>query len=785
MRIEPHRLPRQRLLIGRADDVARLASLAERHLITVVIGAPRMGKTWLAEEVCSVLSGSDLLVGYHEARGFGGLVRAVHDLYLRWLSDASATEQLKVLLARQESGTAFLSGLLEGSAGIANSAGLDLVAQLFKGLRSAATSERNPLGLEVCGGELALRLATVCSEVSGRRCLVVLDAWECSSELRAEAMQLCWLASRAAEAHPGLHLVVIAQEGGEAAELARNLGRLPSVAVYQLPEFRPTLPELTSALAPLRHEQRLPSGLTDEELWESLGGYPGVLERWKHLPAGASPSDVKRASLDAKRDRYRELDVLCTESLAADLVRFGTRLALFPRFHLEGWERFRSVLEAGLGNDVAMRFCESPLFDASFHLENEPGARYPHYGHEARHMAAIATLLSSSKRRLLVREEARFLAIALGELAADGLKLEHREAMVPLAHIGRLNVLTEPALRTIALGTQVLLGPSESGLDLARLADIPESFPRLLPLASAISCLACLAGIAAPIEVFAGLASRLPVDEQLRLALTQAMLLADDGEQRESRTVMATALALDGGAAHLRSALRTRLGGLMVQANEAEAAVGELALDWPPASAPKQQSQRLLVRALALGASGDTSGEREALHSVLVLPGAAPEHVRQAVFALATFPRQNVEGTAVQTDRLRALAEDAEADLLTRALASHWLARASLAEYNLGAAVERASQASVICAHWLRENGPHSAKAEQLDQLAESIRIDSLKLAVVAAHRLENAETTNMPLLRAAAGALDECLRAGVPAPVEAAVSARSAGLKARLETTP
>ena len=195
---------RHELLFGRKPDIDHLTARSHTKGVTVVVGRPKLGKTWLLQQMAGRLdTESDALVGYHECKGETAdlLLRAVSDLYTRWLSDSGNWEQAKLLWARHKdsftagAGQAFgrvvegLSGLWGWTPKIVGSKireGFDALATAASDLTSGGLTTFRPLSYDQ-----ALELFSIVSAVSGHRPLVlVLDAWEKTLSFEAEKKTL-------------------------------------------------------------------------------------------------------------------------------------------------------------------------------------------------------------------------------------------------------------------------------------------------------------------------------------------------------------------------------------------------------------------------------------------------------------------------------------------------------------------------------------------------------------------------------------------------------------------
>jgi len=94
-------------LFGREADLDKLHDRASRAGLTAVVGPPQIGKSWLLMEMARRLSQQTdplWLVGFTRSpRGaHDPLLQVVSDLYQRWLSDASAWEQIKTTWEQQK-----------------------------------------------------------------------------------------------------------------------------------------------------------------------------------------------------------------------------------------------------------------------------------------------------------------------------------------------------------------------------------------------------------------------------------------------------------------------------------------------------------------------------------------------------------------------------------------------------------------------------------------------------------------------------------------------------------
>jgi len=176
-------------LFGREPDIAHLASRSLRKGGTLVVGRPKIGKTWLLQQVGHELDAeSDTLVGYHDCKAETAdlLLRAVSDLYTRWLSDASNWEQARSLWARHKDSFTARAGqafgrVIETLGGLAEWAPTTIGSKIREGFDALAAADidlkSGGLQMRPLSYDQALELLGIVHALSGCRALVlVLDA---------------------------------------------------------------------------------------------------------------------------------------------------------------------------------------------------------------------------------------------------------------------------------------------------------------------------------------------------------------------------------------------------------------------------------------------------------------------------------------------------------------------------------------------------------------------------------------------------------------------------------
>ena len=180
---------------GRQPDVNYLLGRANAPGVTFVVARPKMGKTWLLLEVAQRLSepgpdgnGPAFLIGYHECKGGEALIQyTVQDLYTRWLGQASLREQALQVWGEQKEGllskAAGAVAAIFGGVGKLTGAVPDAVGDLVKGTIDGLVSANNKLksgDLDVprLSYDNSRDLVSALAKISGRRIVMIFDAWE-------------------------------------------------------------------------------------------------------------------------------------------------------------------------------------------------------------------------------------------------------------------------------------------------------------------------------------------------------------------------------------------------------------------------------------------------------------------------------------------------------------------------------------------------------------------------------------------------------------------------------
>jgi len=414
-------------LFGRERDVEYLVGRAQAKGLTAVAARPKMGKTWLLEEAGRRLAASGMLVGYHEATGQTSdlLLRAVADLYARWLADAGMWEQAKAVWQQQKEdwvgkAAKAVGGIFEAVVALA-APPYEKVAEVVRealGGLSEVNRDLRTGGVELrpLDYDQARDLVSLVARISGRRIVVILDAWEQSASMRLEHQTLTRLLARL-EGWPTVHLLLgirrthanDPQPPEEAYQLAQDLrGASPAAEVYNLAPMRleDDVPERDRAVSYLRQHIPVATRVADDELLGLAAGFPGAFGRWleeSERDAIETEERLRQVANDAQAYRYREFDALLP-SLTGDERRFAIRLAVLPRMGKGAWAALCPIVMDNLGEQPLERLLLRRILESG-----EP----PTFGHDTRHAAAWWWFLCRQELVAIVRREARALIFRL------------------------------------------------------------------------------------------------------------------------------------------------------------------------------------------------------------------------------------------------------------------------------------------------------------------------------------------------------------------------------------
>ena len=222
-------------LFGREADLAHLAERISQRGITAVVGRPQMGKSWVLLELARRLSGKNCgrekeavarvsswkrlgellglspppqadatradvaegpryLVGYYESMGETPdlILRAVSDLYTRWLTTSSYMDQARIVYHQQKHDTVGRTGeavglLLEKFSklgGKATEAVGAIVKSTFEGL-ALANRDLVSGGIQVSRLQIdqVKELIQLLHDITQATTILIFDQWEKSPNL--------------------------------------------------------------------------------------------------------------------------------------------------------------------------------------------------------------------------------------------------------------------------------------------------------------------------------------------------------------------------------------------------------------------------------------------------------------------------------------------------------------------------------------------------------------------------------------------------------------------------
>lgn len=357
-----------------------------------------MGKTWTLTEVARQCQEQGALVGYHESKGAASshLLHAVADLYARWLSDSSMREQAISLWKRHQDGMVSRAGkvvaaLFEKLGGsLIPDKVAELVRHAFDGLAVMQTDLLNGgLKLAPLPYDQALYLTKLVADVSGRRIVLILDAWEKSASGQSEYATLDAFLKHLDE-WPDSHIVVAIRhpdlptpKNNESHQFAINLCNISASAyLYDLPEMNLSTAAESGRLKNWI-QQNVPATqqVPDDQLMSMIDSYPGVVSFWcspANKSAMRTAADLQRVAQNAQAGRYAELDQLM-KSMPDARRSVAARLAFLPRLDEERWKALQELVLDDQGTAEI-----NALIDSAVLSEDS----IPTFGHDTRHAAA-------------------------------------------------------------------------------------------------------------------------------------------------------------------------------------------------------------------------------------------------------------------------------------------------------------------------------------------------------------------------------------------------------------
>jgi hypothetical protein len=409
-------------LFAHESDFAFLLDRAGTTGLTAIVAGPQMGKSWTLTELARRLATRNpdpVLVGYAEATGTTPdlLLRAVADLYRRWLDESTALAQFQQMWRQQKDnllpGVIRALGKLAGEVPVIGKLIGGAADQALGGLLAAnADLKTGGLSLQPLQYEQARDLVRTVAELSKRKIALFLDAWEHSSDPRAAAEPLGAFAVKA-ETWPPCHIYLTSRPDPAALGPLQDI--VDSVAgtalIHPLSDFAPDPAEAARLTEYLQAQVPATQPEDTKTLLRLIDGCPGVIGRWTSRSQSQTMrdgGDLARIALDAQAYRFGDLEAVL-ETLDGDKRLLALRLAILPNTaSRNGWAALRqTALDEGGGKAL-----DETLLDDLLDLDVLEATDPPHYGHAKRLDTAIAWF--RARRPTLLRQQVALLARLLG-----------------------------------------------------------------------------------------------------------------------------------------------------------------------------------------------------------------------------------------------------------------------------------------------------------------------------------------------------------------------------------
>lgn len=656
---------RAKYLFGREPDIIHLLNRAQAPGLTAVVGPPRMGKTWLLEEVARRLTtDAGCLVGYHESKSTSAdlFLRTVVDLYTRWLADAGMREQAHAMWKKHKgdffgtAATAFGEILTSlGGAGPPGKVGEVIGKALGALVKENAQFKAGWVTLQPLDYDQARDLVKLVAQVSKRPIVLILDAWEQSPSLDFEFQMLKSFLSNVKDWRQCHIFVGICRPDPrklERLDAAYNYAteleiRIPRARIHPLDTMhlddegeRNRVIAHVRDLSPAAEEVR-----DDGALIDLIGGFPGVLERWRYVRDRMSDlRDLEREARDARQNRYPEFRYLIP-ALPSDERSFAMRLALFPRLGAETWPIYRDVLLDGLSEELLYDLNAKALL---------AGEDYPSYGHETRHAAALECLTSQKPYRPQLKDEAEGiisrLAGRVGSISQDARPF--LEALRAMQDAGHYLGLSDAARALIEAAMYLFPGAALLDSDLLDRGAQPalDRHPSAAFLiTAALVNRGNAKGEAGDMPgAIADYNAVLEMPEATAQQKASALVNRGAAKLQDGDTVGAIAdctavLNTPEASAEQKAMAQVNRGGAKLQAGDTARAIDDVTAVLEMPDAPAEQKAKALVnRGLAKGQAGDTAGEIDDYTAVLEMPEASAE-VKEKARALLRAVKEVLE----------------------------------------------------------------------------------------------------------------------------------------------
>jgi hypothetical protein len=395
------------ILFGREQDLAFLEERARESGITAVVAPPQRGKSWLLMELARrpslgrapnesrlqtipLSAPMHFLVGFASAEGSTSdqMLRAVVDLYTRWLSGSDYRDQAQVLWQQHKNDlvgkTAEAIGPIVNEISKLGGKPTEVVGGLVsKALGALVSANRDLVSggilLPRLQGEQARELVDLLHRVSSLPIVLVMDHWEKSPDLDVESNILDAFLRRLQD-WPPCHIFLGARDGPEVLRTLNKLkvGFSGEMKIHLLPLM---CLDDSSGPALVRHIRSIvptASEVSEKNLLTIIAGYPGTVSKWTKPYNAArikTAADLQATADEAQRDHYEEFNTLIPQ-LSDDERSLAMGLALIPACAEEdAWKTLRPVvLDRG----------RASLLDSLMRKNILERALPPAYGHATR-----------------------------------------------------------------------------------------------------------------------------------------------------------------------------------------------------------------------------------------------------------------------------------------------------------------------------------------------------------------------------------------------------------------
>jgi hypothetical protein len=379
-----------------------------------------MGKSWLLTETarCLTVSADPPLVGYTECMGESAdqFLRATVDLYTRWLTNSSWTEQAQVVWAQQSKDLVGRTGEAVGSIfhSLSKAVGFEPIGSIVEGSFKTLASMNRDLtssGITVPRllSEQALEVLSLIHKISGKPIVMLFDQWEKSPALVLESNVLD-VFLRHIDEWPPCHFIIGTRPDDQPLKLIKELDSHSQGALesYELLPMHLSAGERDRVIRCLHTHLPITQKSTDASLLQMLSGYPGTLSRWLS-PYNKSKTltldGLTQLSTDAQAYRFREFDELMPALSDAEIT-VAMLLALVPSSADDReWMVIRTVILKGLSSKLLDELKTRRILEQ---------VRPPRFGHSKRAEAALRWF--EEHRSESLREECESLVVRLASL---------------------------------------------------------------------------------------------------------------------------------------------------------------------------------------------------------------------------------------------------------------------------------------------------------------------------------------------------------------------------------